>query len=224
MPDFYQDLKYPDPPKDRPYVVINMVTTIDGKIITGERGEPVHDLGSATDHLMMRRIQDSVDAVLIGATNQRTTPKLWYPSDKIRIVVTRSGNVLYPSRFFDDAPDKAVVFCTDSSELPALPEGTRVFRLGKEEIDWAQALTLLRELGVTNLLVEGGSEVNAQILGLQLVDELFLTLAPKIKLGADTPTYADGKALSRDQVQNYELIEHHVHDDEVFLRFRRKGK
>ena len=58
MPDFYQDLKYPEPPNDRPYVVINMVTTIDGKIITGERGEPVHDLGSATDHAMMRREGD----------------------------------------------------------------------------------------------------------------------------------------------------------------------
>jgi riboflavin-specific deaminase-like protein len=222
MPDFYQDLKYPNPPEDRPYVVINMVTTIDGKIVTGERGEPVHDLGSEVDHTMMRHIQASVDAILIGATNQRTTPKLWYPADKIRIVVTRSGDVLYPSRFFDDAPEKAIVFCTDSSKLPDLPGMTRVFRLGENAVDWERAIRLLKELGITKLLVEGGSEVNAQLLGLQLVDELFLTIAPKIKLGEDTPTYADGKALSKEAVQHYQLLEHHIHNNEVFLRFRRK--
>lgn len=221
MPEFYQDLEYPDPPKDRPYVVINMVTTIDGKIITGERGEPVHDLGSKVDHEAMRRIQNSVDAVLIGAANQRTTARLWYPAEKTRVVVTRSGDVLYPSRFFDDAPHKAIVFCTEASKLPELPEATRVFRLGKDDVDWAEGLALLRELGVAVLLVEGGSEVNAQLFDLEIPDELFLTLAPKIKLGAETPTYADGKALPRERVQNYRLIENHVVDDELFMRYRR---
>ena len=91
---FYEKLMYLPAAGGRPYVVINMVATIDGKIITGERGEPVNDLGSDVDHLMMRRIQNSVDAVLIGANNQRTTPKIWYPTEMVRIVVTRSGNVL----------------------------------------------------------------------------------------------------------------------------------
>src|SRR5687768_10379308 len=155
----------------RPYVVINMVATIDGKIITGERGEPVNDLGSDVDHLMMRRIQNSVDAVLIGANNQRTTPKIWYPTEMVRIVVTRSGNVLYPSRFFDDAPEKAIVFCTEKSKLPALPSETTIVVLGREAINWNDGLAYLLENGVEKLLVEGGSEVNAQLLSQELVDE-----------------------------------------------------
>ncbi|MEO7453865.1 MAG: dihydrofolate reductase family protein [Fimbriimonadales bacterium] len=222
MPDFYQDLKYPEPPDDRPYIVINMVTTIDGKIITGERGEPVHDLGSEVDHMMMRRIQSSVDAVLIGAENQRTTPKLWYPKDLVRIVVTRSGNVLYPSRFFDDAPENAIVMCPNKAKLPDLPKAVKVLRFGEESVDWVEALEHLADVeNISTLLVEGGSEVNAQLLELELADELFLTLAPKVKLGADTPTYADGSALPRERVQGFRLIESHVHEDEVFLRYRR---
>jgi riboflavin biosynthesis pyrimidine reductase len=199
-----------------------MVATIDGKIITGERGEPVQDLGSETDHLMMRRIQSSVDAVLIGAENQRSSPKIWYPTELIRIVVTRSGNVLYPSRFFDDAPQKAIVLCPRNTILPKLPEEVKVLEIGEDSVEWMRAMGHLTGVkGINSLLVEGGSEVNAQLLKLNLADELFLTLAPKVKLGANTPTYADGDPLPRKGVQNYRLIESHVWNDEVFLRYRR---
>jgi riboflavin biosynthesis pyrimidine reductase len=222
-PDFYKNLTYPESSGNRPYIVINMVTTIDGKIITGERGEPVHDLGSKVDHLMMRRIQSSVDAVLIGAENQRTTPKLWYPKELVRIVVTRSGDVLYPSRFFDDAPDMAIVLCPSETTLPDLPKGVRVMRFGKESVDWLKAMEHLRDVeNISTLLVEGGSEINAQLLQFGWPNELFLTIAPKIKLGEDTPTYADGEPLPRHAVQNYDLTEFHRHENEVFLRYRKK--
>lgn len=209
----------------RPYTVINMVATIDGKTITGERGEPVHDLGSDVDHAMMRRIQSSVEAVLIGAENQRTTPNLWYPKSLIRIVVTRSGNVLYPSRFFDDAPEKAFVFCPKAAELPQLPEAVTVLRFKGESVDWDEALEYLIDVhSVSSLLVEGGGDVNAQLLERDLVDELFLTVAPKVKLGSETPTYADGSPLPREAVMGFHLVEMHRAGDEVFLRYRRSGR
>ena len=70
-------------------------------------------------------------------------------------------------------------------------------------------------------MIEGGSELNAAILRLNLVDELFLTVAPKIKLGSDIPTYAGGRALERELVQDYKLISSQVKEDEIFLRYRR---
>jgi len=221
--ELYHDLRYPDPLGDRPYTVINMVATIDGKIITGKRGEPVHDLGSDVDHAAMRTIQNSVDAIMIGAQNQRSSPKIWYPKDKVRIVATRSGNVLYPSRFFDDAPRMAIVLCPIAATLPDLPDDVKVLRFEGDSLDWKIVMWQLATVeNISTLLVEGGSEINAQILELDLVDELFLTVAPKIKLGAETPTYADGNALPRERVQNYSLIESHVVGDEIFLRYRRR--
>jgi riboflavin biosynthesis pyrimidine reductase len=79
----------------------------------------------------------------------------------------------------------------------------------------------LRRLGVKHLLCEGGSELNASLLREGLVDELFLTLAPKIKLGRDVPTYAGGEPLSRALVQQYELVEAHTVGSEIFVRYRR---
>ncbi|MCW5941355.1 MAG: RibD family protein [Fimbriimonadaceae bacterium] len=212
----YADLAYPPCPAGRPYVAVNMATTIDGKILTGERDEPVADLGSAVDRATMRRIEASVQAVMIGAGTLRATPGLWYPTDLWRIVVSGSGRVDGGSRFFGDAPDRAILL-TGSKNLPALPPGVRVW-----SADLADALARLRvDLGIERLLVEGGSELNAQLLAADLVDELFLTLAPKVKLGSLVPTYAGGDPLPRHRVQRYRLLEATVVEDEVFLRYRR---
>jgi hypothetical protein len=54
------------------------------------------------------------------------------------------------------------------------------------------------------------------------VDELFLTITPKVKLGKDVPTYSDGNALPREQMQIYDLVENHEVNGEIFLRYRRK--
>jgi riboflavin biosynthesis pyrimidine reductase len=191
-----------------------MVATIDGKTVSGNPGEPVGDLGDDIDHATMRALEDAAQAVMTGAGNLRSTPNLWYPEALYRVVATRSGKMDYQSRFFSDAPEKAFVAC---------PEGVAVPKPFKKlPNDFAVALKILRqEVGVERLLVEGGSDLNGSLLRLDVVDELFLTLAPKIKLGENLPTYAGGAPLSRDQLQNYELIEHHKVGEELFLRYRR---
>lgn len=216
----YPDLTFPAAPADRPYVFINMVSTIDGKILTGERDEPVMDLGSKMDHATMRQIEGASDAVLIGAGSLRATPNLWYDAGLIRIVLTASGEVFRQpdgtlQRFFADAPERAFVAC--DREL-VLPEGVRQL-----SGDLARLLSELRHrYGVEKLLCEGGSEINAALLGAGLVDELFLTLAPKIKLGKDVPTIADGQALTRSAVQSWNLVSVNPNGSELFVRYRRE--
>src|SRR5581483_6388677 len=80
-----------------------MVATIDGKTVSGARGEPVQDLGSSNDHQLMRKIENAAQAVLIGAASQRSSKAISYPAHLLRIVATRSGNLDYDSRFFRDA-------------------------------------------------------------------------------------------------------------------------
>lgn len=215
MPLPYQTLDFPAAPADRPYVFINMVTTIDGKILTGERDEPVMDLGSASDHAVMRRIEAAADAVMVGAGVIRATPRLWYEKRLKRIVVTSSGTVPWDNRFFTDAPEQAFVATNAPIDLP--------HGVGRLPVDIPELLRVLRlEYGVQHLLVEGGSELNASLLQEDVVDELFLTLAPKIKLGRDIPTYADGDPLPRADIRQYELVECHQVEDELFMRYRRK--
>lgn len=191
-----------------------MVATIDGKTVSGTSEQPVSDLGSETDHIFMRRIEDAADAILLGAGALRSTPGLWYPKDKLRVVASRSGALDYRSRFFADAPNKVVVICPDSAVVPK-----EFKKLGN---DFPGAFLALRQdFGVNHLLVEGGSALNGQLMELDLIDELFLTVAPKVKLGDCLPTYAGGKPLARQNLQRYRLLEHLIVGDEVFLRYRR---
>ena len=72
------------------------------------------------------------------------------------------------------------------------------------------------------LLVEGGSELNASLLSQDLVDELFWTVSPKVKLGRDVPTYADGESLPREALLNFRLLGNETVGDEVYLRYHRR--
>lgn len=218
----YANLTFPDSPPVRPYVFINMVTTIDGKIITGERDEPVHDLGSKTDHAAMRNIEASADAVLIGGGSLRATPGLHYAPHLKRIVLTQSGDVFYHEgklrRFFADAPELAFVACPDPLGL-IRPIGRIIKTLPPEPTELLKSLR--QDHNVKRLVIEGGSEINAIFLKANLVDELFLTLAPKIKLGRTTPTYAGGEPLARADVMEFKIVSCEQIADEVFLRYRR---
>ena len=61
-PMIYADLVFPPAPVDRPFVYINMVTTIDGKTVLGERSESVAGLGSPFDQQVMDRLELAADA------------------------------------------------------------------------------------------------------------------------------------------------------------------
>ena len=217
--EIYRDLKLPSGFNRRPYALIDMVATIDGKILSGDRDDPVVDLGSPLDHDLMKRIAGQVDAVLLGAQTLRTTLASWDPGTTTRIVVTNSGNLPYDSKFFKTG--KAFIATSNASKLEP-PNGIDILRAGDQKADLQQILEQLRGHDVERLLVLGGSELNAQLLKNDLVDELFLTIAPKVKLGRDIPTYADGDALDREGMLRFRIVESHVVGDEVFLRYRRE--
>jgi riboflavin biosynthesis pyrimidine reductase len=73
----YTALEFPPPPADRPYVVTNMVMSLDGSVVVEgtERG-----LGSAVDQALMRELRVPVDVVMNGAGTLRasgTSSRAW---------------------------------------------------------------------------------------------------------------------------------------------------
>lgn len=200
---------------------MNMVSTLDGKSVTGERDEPVADLGSETDHATMRQIEGAVDAVLIGAGSLRATPAMWYADHLWRIVVTGSGRIPVNGRFFTDAPDRAVV-ATTAAGAARLGKSARTEQFDGDHVDVDDLLKFLRvELDIKALLVEGGSELNAELFSCDCVDELFLTVAPKVKLGERVPTIAGGSPLPASDMLHFKLVSSTAVGDEMFLRYRR---
>lgn len=224
MNHIYADLEFPPAADDRPYTYINMVATIDGKTVSGDRGDNVVDLGSKVDHELMDRIEAASDAIILGAQTLRATSLNWNPRAPIRIAVTRSGDMPFEAKYFSAPEAQSYVACPANAILN-VPENVQRINAGKDQVDLVWLTKYLRqELAIERLHVLGGSELNAQFLKADLVDELFLTIAPKIKLGRDLPTYAGGEPLPKGGLLQFNLFEHHVVEDEVFLRYRRRPK
>jgi len=84
-------------------------------------------------------------------------------------------------------------------------------------VDPSQLLSSLRSEGVRALLCEGGPRLHASLEALGLVDELFLTIAPKLA-GGTAPSILEGVLPGVAELELAWLLEQ---DGELFARYRR---
>ncbi|MBX3095917.1 MAG: RibD family protein [Fimbriimonadaceae bacterium] len=197
-----------------------MVSTLDGKTEV-ERGTPVVGLGSKMDQSVMHELEEHADAILVGAGTLRATPRFNWPSTAMRLVLSRYGQLDPGHDFFQRGPEGRT-FALVREGQPT-PQALPVLRTENKKIWLATLLrTLKNKFGVKSLLVEGGSEINAIFLAADVVDEVFLTLAPKIRLGRDLATVAGGDPLPGRMMNEFELQSLHQHESELFLRYRRR--
>jgi riboflavin-specific deaminase-like protein len=219
----YERIEFPEPPPDRPYVYINMAATVDGKIVVGEIGGPAKGVGGPTDQALFRRLQRNCDAALIGSGTLRASQVI-YPPDRARYVVTQHGDVPVTNRFFTDAPDRAFVLAPidlPSEARAALQGRVNVIEVGEGAVDLKEALRIMRSRhGVRTLLCEGGATLNDDLIRAGLADELFLTIAPKIKGGAHLPTPVGGAGFPVGQSLPLALLSVYRDGDELYLRYR----
>jgi len=236
----YTGLDFPDAPLDRPYIIINMVASIDGKVtIQGtERG-----LGSPTDQRLMRELRVNADIVLNGAGTLRasgTSSRLDVEElERIRVdrglapqpisaVLSRSGTLPLDRRFCTalDEFDAVLYLSTaapTASREALLATGRLIIDVPVEAELPASLRHMRHELGVQLCLVEGGPSINGALFEQNVVDELFLTLGPVVAGGPDALTAVESNTVPTiDNLRPMDLI-HAVPNpetNEVYLRYR----
>jgi riboflavin-specific deaminase-like protein len=193
-----------------PFVFINMAMTTDGKIATANRA--VASFGSRRDYEHLLALRGTVDAVMAGARTVDLNAVTMGPGPvrfrrqrmrgglapyNLRIIVSRSGSVNPEAEIFKRRFSPIIILTTQRASgerLDRLRDLANEVRIcGTREIDFSKALRWLREKwGVRRLLCEGGGEVNDALFRARLVDELHLTVCPKIFGGRRAPTIADG--------------------------------
>jgi 2,5-diamino-6-(ribosylamino)-4(3H)-pyrimidinone 5'-phosphate reductase len=229
----YDSLRFPDPPSGRPYVILNFVLTADGQASLGAGGAA--GIGSETDHRLMRKLRVTADALLHGAGTVRadnfrpTVPEDLVPrrlarnleAQPLGVVVSRTGNLPAENRYFSARPP--VVFTTNApaAGLSArLGSRAKVLAMGEKEIDLGGALAMLRyQHGVRLLLCEGGPSLAYDLLAGGYLDELFLTLAPKLGADSSALRLLQGPAFPEDAVPSLTLRHVWHQDSELFLRY-----
>ena len=221
--ELYTEIRFPPPPEKRPYVYINMAATVDGKIVIGEAGGTAKGVGGPTDQKLFRRLQTQCDAALLGSATIRAGQVI-YPRDKARYAVTRTGDVPLNNRFFTDAPERAFILAPEN--LPPdvrkrLQDGANLIQIGAEKVDLPAALQWMqREHDLKVLLCEGGATLNDDLIRAWLADELFLTLAPKLKGGSHLPTIMTGIGFPPGQSTPLNLLSIYRDEAEIYLRYR----
>jgi len=148
----------------------------------------------------------------------------------LRIIVTGSGTVNPEAEIFKRRFSPIIILTTRRAgekrlkKLRALADEVNI--CGAREINLAQALRWLREKWkVKRLLCEGGGELNDALFGAGLVDEVHLTVCPKIFGGRHAPTIAEGVGAGLlAKATKLELKSLKRFGDELFVVYRVKSR
>ncbi len=216
-----------------------MAMTADGKIATANRA--VSSFGSRRDHDHLLELRSTADAVMAGARTVDSNPINMGPGAakyrrmrtrrglaeyNMRVIVSRSGGVDPDAEIFKRKFSPIIVLtigragASKLNRLRALADEVKI--CGRQEIDFRAALCWLREKWkIKRLLCEGGGELNDALFRAGLVDELHLTICPKIFGGRTAPTIADGiGALKLSNATQLRLKTMKRVGDELFVVFK----
>ncbi len=229
----YDDLTFPEGKNGRPYVVFNMVSSVDGKVTIAGRSQPV---GSKTDHALMRKIRAATDMVLVGAGTLRKENidfRLPAPLRERRVargltpvpvaaVLSPSADLPLNRTFFTSNEFPSVVFTmrrAPAEKIRQLEGLAQVVYVGDADVDLSQLMSVLTtELGVKRLVVEGGPTLNFSLIKAGFADELFWTVAPKV-VGGHELTMIQGPELLVERASRLRLVSAYSYENEIYLRY-----
>jgi len=216
--------------EDRPYVVTNFVLTLDGEAtIRGSAGP----IGSDVDTAMLVGLRTRVDALMIGAGTMRVErygraisdpakrerrEREGLPHDPLMVLVSARLDLPWDAPLFTEGWGRVLICTSSEAEPPATATPVRVHR-HPDGVDLAALLHHLRtERGVRALLSEGGPRLHAGLIEAGLVDELFVTHAPKLA-GGGGPGLVTGLPARERGLELVSLL-HEEETGELFARYR----
>lgn len=200
---------------EKPFFYASFVATVDGKVWVEKAG--YWPIGTRTDYDTFTFLRAHADAIIDGKNTalrfgKHTIETIHNPSFvKLRKKVKKERLPLYI--VVTKHPDEKL------QNVLANPYGFETI-IWKKDI---QALvTFLKRQRCSHVFIDGGPTLLGSFIDEHLLDELFLTIAPKI-VGSETKrtaTLVEGKLFTPSQVKRLHLLSVKEKNDEVFLRYR----
>jgi riboflavin-specific deaminase-like protein len=215
-------------PRERPYLVLNMVSSLDGKAAIDWRTK---GLSTELDRQLFHHLRTQADAVMVGAGTLRIErygrmaktddlrdkrEREGLSRDPLAVVVSARLDLPADLPLLNEPEQRVVIATGSDASLPDLRGRIEYARVGD---DLRLLMARLREdFGVRSVLCEGGPTLNSYLLAAGLVDELFLTLNPKLAGGASALTIVAGRELV--EPAELELVSVAEGDGDLFTRWR----
>jgi riboflavin-specific deaminase-like protein len=229
---------------DRPYVMLNMVSTADGHATLGGRSG---GLSSPADRELFHGLRLAVDAVMAGAgtvrverygriipdpSRRRLRVEQGRSEEPLACIVSGRLALQADIPLLADPAARVAILTASAASLPECAAEIHYVRAERDgRLDLPQAFAeLRRHFGVRTLLCEGGPHLNAELLEAGLVDELFLSLAPTLAGGDIDGNPAHPEALriiagaELSPPVELRLLSVLENDSHLFLRYGVRGR
>jgi riboflavin biosynthesis pyrimidine reductase len=238
---------------DRPTVIANFVTALDG-VVSFQTPDAMGG-GEVSgfyepDRFVMGLLRSLADVVLVGAGTMRAAPKhRWVPGHVSRAfagdiaelrsrlglppqpqtaIVTASGDIDLGHPGVSDPAVPVLILTTDqgAGRMTRHAPHVEVFSFGSRPPTATDIVDVLARRGAGLVLTEGGPHLMGQLVSAGLLDELFLTIAPQIA-GRDgnAPRLAlvEDAAFTVDSAPWFDLAELRRNGDHLFTRYLIRG-
>jgi len=195
----------------RPYVIVNIAMSADGKISTRERRQV--RISGAQDFTRVDRLKAGCDAVMVGiGTVLADDPSLTVKSEEcrnyrrkkgqddhpVRIVIDSAGRIPPEASILQKGEGKRVVAVSrraDVTKISLLEKKATIIVAGEDEVDLCALMNELGAMGIHRVMVEGGGTLIAGLIEAGLVHEIYTFIGNIIIGGKDAPTFADGEGF-----------------------------
>lgn len=192
----------------KPFVVVKTAMTLDGKIatrtgksrwISGERSRKfVHRLRSMSDGIMVginTVLQDDPHLTVRLDGENKPSP--------LRVIVDSKGRLPLESNIVKTALETKTILATTEFAPPEkleklISRGVEVLVLPARDgqVDLQELMLELGKREVSILLVEGGGTLNYSLLKENIIDKIYLFIAPVLFGGERAPTFLEGAGIS----------------------------
>jgi len=195
----------------RPYVIVNIAMSADGKTSTCEHRQV--RISGVQDFSRVDRLKAGCDAVMVGiGTVLSDDPSLTVKSEEcrnyrrkkgwddhpVRIVVDSGGRIPPDASILHRGEGKRVIAVSgraDATKISELEKKAIIIAAGENKVDLCVLMSELGAMGIHRVLVEGGGTLIAGLITAGLVNEIYTFIGNIIIGGKDAPTFADGEGF-----------------------------
>lgn len=210
----YKNLLFPKV-KGRPFFYTNFVATVDGKTQVLKNTADYWPIGSKKDYEVLLELRVFADCLIHGANLAREFGEM---------TIANIGKRSFKQQRELLGKNAALPYYVITNTPASFKERQGMELMHLKGGNLKELVVDLKEKGYKNILVEGGPTLLGSFLKEDLMDEIFLTIAPKI-FGSEknsTLTLVEGYLFPKENIKHLKLLSIKQIKSEIYLRYEIK--
>jgi len=206
-----------------PFVFLSTAMSLDGKLSNYKKEQIA--ISTDDDKEMMYEHRIISDAVMVGGNTliqddpkllvktkerQRRRMKLGKTPEPIKVgIVSNADKLKLNGDFLGRGDTLKIIFTTTQTskkKIEQLKKKAQVYILGKKIVNLKKAMSVLYDLDIRKLMVEGGGTLIYSLLKEGLVDEINLKIGNLIIGGRNSVTFVEGEGFNKLNVQKVKIL------------------